>query len=117
MWQGKAGPLPPACVGTLRLAISFQGYSIMQAGDRMDDAKVFLVSEWPKPQSFKDMLQFLGFTNLYCRFIQSFSLMPASLPNLLKGKPKNLTRKAEHNNDIGNCKLLAFKAELEEWQH
>jgi hypothetical protein len=39
----------------------------------MDPVRVARVVEWPTPKSKKEVQQFVGFVNFYCRFIQDFS--------------------------------------------
>ncbi len=57
----------------------------------MDTGKVTAITEWPIPQSVKELQRFLGFANFYRRFIQDFSQHMAPLTTLLCGKPKSLS--------------------------
>ncbi len=56
----------------------------------MDEGKVKALRERPIP-TFKELQQFLGFTNFYRRFIKDFSSIVHRLTSLLKGKPKSLS--------------------------
>lgn len=47
-------------------------YIIIQEGIAMDEVKVSTVTEWPTPQTVRDLQQFLGFANFYRCFIQRF---------------------------------------------
>lgn len=53
----------------------------------MDKRKVSAIKNWPVPTTIKDLQCFLGFSNLYQRFIHNYS----PLTNLLKDKPKSLS--------------------------
>lgn len=95
----------------------------------MDKDKVQAVTEWPIPQTIKELQRFLGFANFYRRFIRKFSLITnrcwghtftevwietqAFSCDLFSSK---LTA-AEHNYDIGNREHLAVKLALKEWRH
>jgi len=48
----------------------------------MDPVKVAGVTEWPTPSNRKEVQSFLGFTNLYRRFIQGFSHLARPLFDL-----------------------------------
>lgn len=57
--------------------------SVMSAdGISMDPAKVRAVIEWPVPDSRTTLQHFLGFANVYWRFISNFSLIAAPLTAL-----------------------------------
>ncbi|KAI2657297.1 Transposon Tf2-9 polyprotein [Labeo rohita] len=71
--------------------IQFLGYVIGPDGISMDASKVAAIRDWPQPTSVKELQRFLGFANFYRRFINQFSLLSATLTNLLKGKTKTLT--------------------------
>ncbi|KAL0169271.1 hypothetical protein M9458_033867, partial [Cirrhinus mrigala] len=71
--------------------IQFLGYVIGPDGISMDTSKVAAIRDWPQPTSVKELQRFLGFANFYRRFINQFSLLSATLTNLLKDKPKTLT--------------------------
>ncbi len=70
--------------------ISFLGYVISSEGVTMDDSKVQAVLNWPKPTTIKELQRFLGFANLYRRFIRSFSMVAAPLTSLLQGGKQRL---------------------------
>lgn len=69
---------------------SFLGYHISHQGDKMDEAKVKAVMEWPQPSIIKELQRFLGFANFYRRFIRNYSMVASTLASLLKGKPSKL---------------------------
>lgn len=51
-----------------------------------DPAKVRVVVEWPEPTDCLMLLQFLVFTNFYCRFIRNFSKIALPLTHLTSPK-------------------------------
>ncbi|KAI2659768.1 Transposon Tf2-6 polyprotein [Labeo rohita] len=77
---------------------SFLGYNISHEGVKMDETKVKAVTEWPQPNTVKELQRFLGFANFYRRFIRNYSMVSAPLTTLLKGKPSKLrwTEEASH---------------------
>ena len=54
----------------------------------MDSAKLKRILEWPTPRTVKEVQSFLGFGNLYRRFIKSFSQLAHPLNDLLKKDKK-----------------------------
>ena len=52
---------------------AFLGVILSTEGLRMDPKKVQAVIEWPTPTSLKQVQGFIGFCNLYRRFIKDFS--------------------------------------------
>ncbi len=48
------------------------------------------ITSWPLPSSIKKLQRFLGFSNLYRRFISNYSTITSPLTDLLKGKTKSL---------------------------
>ncbi|KAL0187811.1 hypothetical protein M9458_014910, partial [Cirrhinus mrigala] len=71
-------------------SVQFLGYIIDQQGVRMDERKVSAVVSWPEPTTIKELQKFLGFSNFYRRFINSYSNITAPPTTLLRGKPKTL---------------------------
>lgn len=78
----------------------------------MDNKKVEAGQNWPTPQTLKEVQKFLGFANLYRRFIKNYSIVTAPLTSLTKGggsyrKQKMYTvaffsQKPTRNYDVGN---------------
>ncbi|KAI2644393.1 Transposon Tf2-6 polyprotein [Labeo rohita] len=58
------------------------GYIVSSEGMRMDPEKVKAVVDWPSPDSRKALQRFLGFANLYRRFIRNFSQLASPLTAL-----------------------------------
>lgn len=69
----------------------FLNYHIGPRGVGMETNKVSTMSEWPEPNTVKQLQRFLGFTNFYQRFIRGYSSVAALLTDLFKGKPKHIT--------------------------
>ena len=51
----------------------------------MQKDKVKSIRTWSQPESFDDVIQFLGLANFYRRFIKNFSRITVPLTKLLKG--------------------------------
>jgi len=65
--------------------VKYLGFIITTEGLRMDPAKITTIIEWPIPKKLHDIRSFLGFGNLYRRFIQDYSH--------LARRPTQLTKK------------------------
>ncbi len=50
----------------------------------MQEEQIKAVRDCPEPQSVRDIQVFLGFTNVYWRFIQGFSRLAVPLTSMLK---------------------------------
>ncbi|KAG9329487.1 hypothetical protein JZ751_004493 [Albula glossodonta] len=55
-----------------RSTISFLGYILNFKGICVEEAKVTAVLNWLIPKTVKELQRFLGFVNLYRRFIRNF---------------------------------------------
>ena len=58
------------------------------AGVKPNPRKVKAVSEYPVPTSVKELKQFLGLTNYYCKFIYNYAHTAEPLTKLLRGNKK-----------------------------
>ena len=67
------------------IEIEFVGF---QEGISIELGHIKTVVEWSLPRLFRDIQQFLGFVNFYCRFINAFSQVAAGLSNMLKSREK-----------------------------
>ena len=66
----------------LRSEVSFLGHMVSRKGVQMQQHKVQAVSEWPVPQSVRDVRAFLGLAGFYRRFVEGFSLIALPLTAL-----------------------------------
>ncbi|KAK1797536.1 hypothetical protein P4O66_000833 [Electrophorus voltai] len=64
--------------------ISFLGLIVSHNVLCMDPAKGWVVENWPRPTSVHLIQRFLGFTNLYRRFMKNFSTVAAPLTALTR---------------------------------
>ncbi|KAK1792133.1 hypothetical protein P4O66_001909 [Electrophorus voltai] len=64
--------------------ISFLGFIISHSMLCMDPTKVRAVESWPRPTSVHLIQCFLGFINVYHRFVKSFSMIAAPLTLLTR---------------------------------
>jgi len=62
--------------------VKYLGILISNGSVKMDPVKVQGISEWPTPQTIKDVQSFLGFCNFYRAFIKNFSDIAYPLNNL-----------------------------------
>lgn len=58
-------------------SVSFLGFIVKQGQLSPDPAKVQAMVEWLTPSTRKQLLQFLGFANFYCRFSLDYSRVAA----------------------------------------
>jgi hypothetical protein len=66
-------------------SVQFLSFVISNTGVSIDPERVESIAEWPEPQSYRDIQQFLGFANFYRRFIEGFSRITKPLNKLLEG--------------------------------
>ena len=64
--------------------VHFLGFIVDTEGVSADPEKVEAISEWPVPQSVRELQVFLGFSNFYRRFIAGYAAITAPLTELLK---------------------------------
>ena len=62
--------------------IEFLGMVVGSGCIHMDPAKLLAIAAWPSPKTVKAVWSFLGFCNLYCKFIPGFSNTAAPLTAL-----------------------------------
>lgn len=69
--------------------LCFLGHIISHEGIKTDPKKVEAVAEWKKPGTIQEMRSFLGFTNYYRKFIDSYASLAGPLENLMTISGKN----------------------------
>ena len=65
-----------------RSSVEFLGHVVSADGIGMD--KVQAVQDWPQPRTVKDIMQFVGLTNYYRKFVKSYAAITVPLYELLK---------------------------------
>ncbi len=55
----------------------------------MEEKRIEVVRDWPVPQSVRDIQVFLGFANIYRRFIKNFSRLAALLTSIIQTTDKS----------------------------
>jgi len=65
--------------------VEFLGFIISPDGVKMDPRRVVAISEWPVPQTLREVQVFLGFANFYRRFVKDYSRVAAPMSSMMKG--------------------------------
>jgi hypothetical protein len=82
----------------VKQSIDFLGYNVTEQGIHPIARKLNPILNAPSPQGKKSLQSFLGSTNYYRKFIPNYSMLTASLYDLLKQHvPFNWTSEHEHN--------------------
>ena len=63
--------------------VCFLGYIVLAQEVQMEEERIEVVKNWPKPKSMRDIQVFLGFANFYQHFIQSFSKIVGPFTSML----------------------------------
>jgi len=69
--------------------VEFLGSIVKRSGVTMSDRKVRSVQSWAHSRSVKEVQIFIGFANLYRRFIKDFSKVCKPITETLKGNPQD----------------------------
>ena len=86
----KAGlKLKPSKCELFKSRITYLGHNVSAAGIETDPKKIESVKNWTLPRTVMDVRSFLGFTNHYHRFIQSYAKVAQPLNALISGKNAN----------------------------
>jgi len=72
-----------------QVEVEFLGYIVKTSGVTMSDRKVKSVQNCAHSRSVKEVQIFIGFANLYGRFIKDFSKVCKLITERLKGSPKD----------------------------
>ena len=64
--------------------MTFVGYVVSRSGIGVDPAKVASILEWLVPKLVKDVQSFLGFANLYRKYILHYSSLTSPLTTLYR---------------------------------
>ena len=78
----------------------------------INEKKVESVKAWKTPASVKDVQIFIGFANLYRRFIKNFLARCAPITTLLKGDPKKFFWGKEQQEAFDNLKFSFISAPI-----
>ena len=86
----KAGlKLKPSKCEFFKSIITYLGHIVSAAGIETNPKKIEAVKNWTLPRTVTDVRSFLGFTNHYRRFIQSYAKVAQSLNALILGDNAN----------------------------
>ena len=73
-----------------RACVTYLGHVVGQGQVKPVDAKVKVISDFPRPESKKQLMRFLGMAGYYRKFCRNFSTVAESLTQLLSKKAKFL---------------------------
>ena len=65
--------------------VEFLGFIVSTTGVSMDRSRINTIQEWPRPKTYNEVQQFLGFCNFFRRFIYRYSQVSSPMTGLLKG--------------------------------
>lgn len=65
----------------------YLGHIVSQNGIETDPQKIETLKTWPRPQTFKELRSFLGFSGYYRRFVKDYSKIVKPLTKLTAGYP------------------------------
>ena len=93
-------------------SLEFLGHYVDADGIRPIETKVQAITDFPQPQTTKQLRQFLGLINFYHRFIPNCAHTLQPLHKLLKVKCQNLTWDSETSKAFEDIKVNLAKATM-----
>ena len=79
---------PKKCV-LFRPEVNFLGHVITPEGIKTDPDKIRAVREWKRPETLKELRQFMGLAAYYRRFVHQFAKMAAPLYSIIRNMSKD----------------------------
>ncbi|KAL8570087.1 hypothetical protein ACOMHN_033766 [Nucella lapillus] len=71
--------LNPAKCKFAKRSVEYLGYTISAEGIQTEEGKIQAVTDWPIPETLKDLRSYLGFTFYYRRFVAGFARIAGPL--------------------------------------
>ena len=68
----------------VKSSIEYLGHKLSQKGVEITDTKITAVKQFPVPQNRKNLMQYLGVTGFYRKYIQDYARIAAPLTDLLR---------------------------------
>ena len=95
------------------LEVEYLGVIVSQGQLKMDLKKIEAILHWPTPKSKKNVQQFLGFVNFYCRFVRDFAKTAQPLYRLCGSSAWSWTSPENEafislRNSVATCPTLAL---------
>lgn len=84
--------LKPSKCQLVRKEVQYLGHLVSAEGIRTDPEKINKVKDWERPTNRMEVLQFLGFSGYYRRYVKGYSNMAAPLYRLTSGDPRKKKR-------------------------
>jgi hypothetical protein len=100
--------LKPSKCNFLMTEINFLGHVINSKGIHPQKSKVEVINKIPVPKKRKELLRFLGATNFYSKFIESYATLAAPLYALIRNTDTmhNWTEECQRNFDEIKLRLM-----------
>lgn len=64
--------------------VEYLGHIVSKQGVSVDPEKVRVVKEWPTPSSVKELMDFLGLSGYYRKFVKAYGFISKPLTTLLQ---------------------------------
>ena len=88
--RGAGLKLKPSKCDVMRSSVEFLGHRVSADGIEPHPQKISAVTDWPTPETLRELRAFLGLCGYYRRFVDHFSSVTSPLYSLTeKGRPFN----------------------------
>ena len=107
--QNAGLKVKPSKCKILQRQVSFLGHVIDSDGISTDPEKIRAVTDWPTPNSVRDVRAFIGLASYYRRFVQDFAAIAAPLHQLMR-KNARFQWNSEHHEAFERLKRALVEA-------
>lgn len=64
--------------------VAYLGHIVTQGGVKVDESKIWAISQWPQPTTVRTLRGFLGLAGYYRKFVKDYGTIAAPLTKLLR---------------------------------